>query len=514
MKKQTLKVPVDSRVWLAAVTLFIAMAIQFQLEAQNTRYKFIDLGTFGGPNSFTPEGSPFLNQGTVGARIISDRGTITGLADTPAQDPFCYFSNDCYFEETFHWRDGRLTNLGALPGGKGSSSNWMSGNGLVAGFSQNGQMDPLIGFPFPVAHAVLWRNGVIADLGTLPGGYVSFAWSVNNRGQVVGFSTNGTPDPYSYYYFGFGGLTGGTQARAFLWDKQNGMQDLGTLGGPDAWASLVNERGQVAGFSYTNSTTNANNGACIAGVPAQDPFFWEKDTGIIDIGGFGGTCGQPNAINERGQVVGQSFTAGNAAARAFLWDKNGTPQLLDLGTLGGDNADGMWINAPGDVVGYADLPVPPQGCSGLTCVHHAVLWRLGAITDLGSIDGDPCSRALSINAYRQIVGFTAAVCGGSPTHAFLWENGGPAVDFTTLIPAGAGMSAMEPIYINDLGEIAGFGVLPDGSTHAFAMIPCETGDDRCLGGDASSESSHADRPPMVHPPTFEKEGRPRFFGRR
>jgi probable HAF family extracellular repeat protein len=244
------------------------------------------------------------------------------------------------------------------------------------------------------------------------------------------------------------------------------------LGGPDAFAFFANERGQIAGFSYTSFTANANNGPCSANAPTQEPFLWEKGN-MIDLGTFGGTCGVPNALNNRGQVAGQSYLAGNVAGHAFLWEKSGHPQLTDLGTLGGDNASAMGLNDAGEVIGYADLPPSPPGCIGLHCVHHGFLWKHGVMTDLGTIGTDQCARALSINSRGQIVGATAAVCGGALTHGFLWENGGPAIDLNTLVPPGSGLALTTPVSINDRGEIAGFGTLANGVTHAFVLIPCD-----------------------------------------
>jgi probable HAF family extracellular repeat protein len=462
-----------------AITLF-ALAVPVQLTAQDNQnhnndqhphYQLVDIGTLGGLTSGVPTVFFEIN-GTAGARAISNRSTVTGTADTSITDPLCYLENPpCLYPNAFQWQNGTLTSLGALPGSLWSVANWISGNGLVAGFSENGATDPLTGLP--VTHGVLWQRGQITDLSTLQGGYESWAFAVNNGGRVVGFSTNGVTDPYSYFYFQIFGSGTGTQTRGFSWDQQNGMQDLGTLGGPDAWAGLVNERGQIAGISYTSFTTNANNGTCAPNTPGQDPFFWDKDTGMIDIGTFGGTCGVTNALNNRGQVAGQSYLPGNAIAHAFLWDKGGHPQMKDLGTLGGDNASALWVDDAGDVVGYADLPPNPPGCTGLTCVHHGFLRKHGVMTDLGTIGTDPCSRALSVNSKGQVVGFTAAVCGGPPTHGFLWQDGGPAIDLNTLVPPGSGLSLVEAIYINERGEIAGNGVLASGDVHAFLLIPCE-----------------------------------------
>lgn len=71
---------------------------------------------------------------------------------------------------------------------RASATAWISANGLIAGASQNGETDPR-DRGFPQDCAVLWRDGNILDLGSLPGGgYESGAQTVNRRGQVVGWA--------------------------------------------------------------------------------------------------------------------------------------------------------------------------------------------------------------------------------------------------------------------------------------------------------------------------------------
>jgi probable HAF family extracellular repeat protein len=405
------------------------------------RYTVIDIGTFGGPNSFVP--TSFLNE--VGSRVISDQGTVAGVGDTSVVDPLCFF-DDCFYPNAFQWRRGALVNLGTLPGSQWGAANGISGNGLIVGASENGETDPLSGFP--EFRAVLWNRGRIGNLGTLEGGYESAAFAVNNRGQVVGFATNTVPDPFSFFP--------PTQTRAFL--SQNGvMRDLGTLGGPDAWAFFVNERGQVAGESYTNSIPNSSNGFCSPNVPTQDPFIWDNGR-MIDLGTLGGTCGLVNALNNQGQVVGVSNLAGDVTLHPFFWDHG---VLRDLGTLGGNNGQATWINDAGDVVGEADL----LGSQ----THDAFLWKHGVMTDLGNLG--QTSFAYANNSEGQVVGHS--LINDGTFRAFLWEDRGPMIDLNTLIAPGSGLTLTDAIYINNRGEIAGNGVLANGDQHAFLLIPCD-----------------------------------------
>jgi uncharacterized membrane protein len=119
--------------------LFAALAVPLHLAAQDKHnhnnkhhhYQLIDLGTFGGPNSSVPMAFLALN-GETAVRDISDDGTVAALADTSTPDPLCYI-DDCFFGNALQWQQGVVTNLGTLPGGQGSGTTWISGNGLIVG---------------------------------------------------------------------------------------------------------------------------------------------------------------------------------------------------------------------------------------------------------------------------------------------------------------------------------------------------------------------------------------------
>lgn len=138
-------------------------------------YTLIDPGTFGGPSSYLDEpGIPFTSD-----------GTLLGTADTTTFDSrylncpsnFC----DGYRQHAFAWRDGKLTDLGVLPGTTGSFIDQLNGQGVGVGGAENG-FDP----NNPGGIAVLFAHGQVISLGTLPGGSQSFAQNINNQGQVAG----------------------------------------------------------------------------------------------------------------------------------------------------------------------------------------------------------------------------------------------------------------------------------------------------------------------------------------
>ena len=464
MKSKTL-------MFAVGVVLLAELATPFLLVAQELRYKLIVLGTLGGPQSYGDAGHNAAN--------INNRGTAVGVADTSTADPFFPNFNPVFSGQStgmyplvyhvFTTRGGGLADLGGLPiaglpGGGDSNASFITENGLVSGQALNGSIDPISGWP--AADAVLWKDDHIINLGTL-GGQESLAGRVNSRGQVTGFATNGISDPFSIFYFLFGGhITNGTQTRAFIWDERNGMRDIGTLGGPDAVGPYINERGQIAGSSYTNSTPNPT------GVPTIDPFLWDHGK-MIDLGTLGGTSGSPGGLNNRGDICGISNTIGDQTAHVFLWTPPGP--IRDLGTLGGPNAYEVGgMNDAGECVGLADTPTST----------HGFLWNGSEMIDVGTLAGDCFSGAFGINARTQVVGNSIS-CDFTAFRAFLWQNG-HIIDLNVFVPPGSDLTLTDVEQINDGGEMFGEGVLSNGDSRAFLLIP--VGNDDPDGITATAEN--------------------------
>jgi len=477
----------NSKTWtrIIALTLFATLAIPVQLAAQaaatlhqphqSHHYQINVIGTFGGPQSWQ------VNPGVARNGLLNNQGTLTGEADTSAVDPYCFWSPDCYATHAFQWQNGGKTDLGVLPGGIGSLVFWISANGLMVGMSDNGQQDPL-NPTLPQIHAVLWEHGQMTDLGTLEGGYDSGAAAINSRGEIAGEAYNTIPDANSMFGYGY-------QSRAAYWN--NGVvQDLGTLGtGTDAVAGLINERGQVVGMSYTSSVPNALCPGISAFTLTTGSFIWDKKNGMKDIGGLGGTCTLANDLNNHGQIVGGSALTGDTQVHPFAWNAaTGVIDLLDSSDSSYGFAEAE--NAHGDVAGGT--------CDAVTC--YAVLWRKSGgrwqKTYLSTVTDNAFS--ISVNSSEQVIGNVGTTNGSAP---FLWEDGSPLVDLNTLIPPGSGLQLYEADEINDRGEIVVQGLDASGNNHAVLLIPCDENHADVLGCDYTLvDATAAPRSSVAHPP--------------
>jgi probable HAF family extracellular repeat protein len=132
------------------------------------------------------------------------------------------------------------------------------------------------------------------------------------------------------------------------------------LGGSFSVAIWLNNEGEAVGGA--NTTDNESFHATL----------WRKNR-ITDLGTLDGDCfSQANAINSRGQIVGQSFSCPDGSiSRVVLWDKG---SIVDLNDAIPRNSsfqltESFNINERGEIVGLG----LPAGCNDLGSCGHVFL---------------------------------------------------------------------------------------------------------------------------------------------
>jgi probable HAF family extracellular repeat protein len=337
------------------------------------------------------------------------------------------------------------------------------------------------------------RRFFVTDLGTL-GGTESFAYAINDLGQITGHSrTAGDASTHAFLYrngtmvdlypLDSGEIRTGAPMRInnsgqiasgvvvdgiyypAVWDvTTQKLSLLGSLGGvtPDGFsgvASAISNVGDVVGYAYLDAS---NRHAFL--------YFNGKLTDIGSLGGYSAALD----VNDSGTIVGFSSTASSEGrAHAFVYANGVMVDIDPSGNLSESYA--MGVNSKGEVVGQ--FLAPDQGST------RAFVYRDGGFHDIGA-DRSPETVAFSINDRSEIVGTTLvpklefcpdnapgehAICIRYISHAFLYADGRFA-NLNALISPRSGWELQWAFDVNNRGEIVGYGLHGE-VMRAFLLTP-------------------------------------------
>lgn len=259
-----------------------------------------DLGTLGGTNSF--------------ANDVNNLGEIVGGSNTA--------SEDWQWHAFFYTKEDGMIDLGTL-GGKNSSALSINDQGQVVGYAETsaghahafiwtkatGMVDMgTLGGTFSDATSINNHGQVVGRTQNSEGATLPYIWNanegmkilgkgilygmpqhINDRGEIVGYAQS-TKDAY-----------------AFLWTAATGTIDLRTKKDwpSNSYANCINEAGVIGGGE-------------IIGPQLMKAFTWNRNGGLADLGALGGVTAQTMSLNNRGEAVGWAgYTEGYH--HAFLY---------------------------------------------------------------------------------------------------------------------------------------------------------------------------------------------------
>ena len=381
--------------------------------------------------------------------------------------------------------------------------------GFIWGQAWDIEGDQIVGSLFNeniTAHAALWQNGEVIELGTMPGGNFSEARAISPDGRIIGTWGNSA--------------TGDPALGALLWEDGLMMNIHADLGAPNSEARdiTVGPRGvQVVGWMGDAWFIDSH------------AYIW-RDGIVTDLGVIpGGFTAAASGINSSGtevvgsgQVPAKGFPFGQA--RGFLWREgkmivipplppflySSAADISDDGLVlvnmwgGAGNTALVWLD--GVMTDLNDL-IPPDldvsirsawaiNSSGQIAAQgaHAEFGTVGVLLTpvkeaLGDLDGDGTVGVLDLLILLSAWGPCADppddcpadldtddglvlvnMWGGAGNTALVWLDG-VMTDLNDLIPPDLDVSIRSAWAINSSGQIAAQGAHAEFGTVGVLLTP-------------------------------------------
>jgi probable HAF family extracellular repeat protein len=284
---------------------------------------------------------------------INNKGQLTGI-DVGGND-FAGFIRNYRTYDTEYLKGLRSSGY-TLPAAINDAGQ-VAGNALDANYVNRG---------------VLYTGGEIVDLGVLPGYTRTAATGINALGDVIGYSYTSSNESRAFLYqdgslkdlgpgipfaINASGIIVGTLSDRAVKYENGAVIDLGDFGDSRLTSAVdVNESGQILGRSYVLSGS----------IAISHPFVYEdgvwRDLGLPP----GVPLGIPIAINNRGEVIGNSNGSQGASNRPPFLYSNGA--MHNLQSLLDESGNGLTLQLVYDIDDYGRIYAQGSTNSGYRAV--------------------------------------------------------------------------------------------------------------------------------------------------
>lgn len=309
---------------------------------------------------------------------------------------------------------------------------WLSAHGL----NNKGDVTGTVGAWGSAEHRAFVRaaDGQFTLLGTL-GGYASHGSSINDAGQVAGWSNSSSEIPWG-------------EVSAFVCAPPDALTNLGSVtGDPEAseyaWGYGINSSGHVAVHGEAFALHRA--------------FLWRPKEGLINLGALGFSGASARDVNDLDHVVGATAHPQTNMEIGFVW-KNG--EMTPLPTPSQDvGARALAISNSGLIVGVT---------SNSYLGGPALMWpNAHSVVVLPSFAPNAQGVANDVNDAGLIVGSSRLA--DNEERAAVWFNG-EIHDLTARLPTGSGWILESATAVNNGGQILASGQR-DGAPGSVLLTP-------------------------------------------